>query len=74
MREKIIINTDVELDLPPKTVAELFWNFDSDEQAQFFNALGDNQQFQWQMNQVALSSELGLSGAKAMTAIGRANG
>ena len=42
----------VELTINPEDMAELFWNFSSEEQARFFIALADNgdqykRQMQW---------------------------
>ncbi|MBS3915562.1 MAG: hypothetical protein KG003_13790 [Bacteroidetes bacterium] len=56
-----------EIDLTPKELAEIFWEMDADLQAEVFNYLAGYDNFQWQMNQVALSPKLA-GGYKAMKA------
>jgi hypothetical protein len=67
----MIKKLEIDLDLTPKEVAEAFWEMDNDAQANVFNYLAGFQNFQWQMNQVALSEEL-KGGCNAMQSIGLA--
>ena len=62
--------TNVELSFDGVQVAQLFWQLDGDEQAEFFNSLGLVDKLPMQLQSVADSKLLASCGRLAMSRIG----
>lgn len=66
----MIDTTELDIDISPEAVADLFWNFDDAEQARFFNHLGKTaEKLENQMLYLKDSSDLEVEGIRAVKAI-----
>lgn len=66
------LKTWVEAEIHPSAqeIAEVFWAMDSEEQAHFFNVLGEKDRLCFQLHAVADSPELSINGRLTMQMIG----
>ena len=65
-----IINTEVEISISGKEIADLFWQLDADEQCEFFNRLGSFTKLPFQLQGVTDCKDLKHEGRLAMNRIG----
>lgn len=72
MRPKLIIDDKI-VEMTPELCAEIFWSFYSDEQARFFNHIGENASA-WnevmQLQYITDEDGLNLAGRRTMQHIG----
>lgn len=61
---------DIQIEIDGPRLADLFWDLDNEEQARFFNQLGEQPKLPIQLRSVTDCEVLNIKGRGAMRAIG----
>lgn len=69
---EVIKNIDVEIHLTPDDLAQIFWEMPSNDQAQFYNKLGELADYRlaFQLQHITEEKGLSLTGRRVMQQIG----